>query len=66
MPAEGDANLLIVQTAVEAALHGATSLTWENTELLVLLCFHADENLNPLHFRSEELNKLARKQDAAC
>ena len=62
MHAEGDADLLIVKTAVEAASQGATSLIGEDADLLVLLCFHADVDSLPLYFRSEE-NKHARKQD---
>ena len=54
MLAEGDADLLIVQTAIEAASQGATSLIGEDTDLLDLLCFHADANLHPLYFRSKE------------
>lgn len=45
--AEGDAEVLIAQTAVSSAIHGATSVI-EDTDLLVLLCFHADLQSFPL------------------
>ena len=48
MHAESDADLLIVQTAIEAASQRATSLIGEDTDPLVLLCFHVDANLHPL------------------
>ena len=54
MHTEGDADLLIVKTAVVAASQGATTFIVEDTDLLVLLCFHADANLHHLYFRSEQ------------
>ena len=40
--AESDGDLLIVQTAVDPAANSATTVVGENTDLLVLLCLHAD------------------------
>lgn len=51
--ADGDADLLIVQTAVECASRHPTTLIGEDTDLLVLLCMHADTTSFPLLFRSE-------------
>ena len=39
---------------------GATSLIGEDTDLLVLLCFHADANLHPLYFGPEK-NRACEK-----
>ena len=54
MHTEGDADLCIIQTAIEAASQGSTSLIREDTDILVLQYFHADVNLHPPYFRSEE------------
>ena len=43
----------VVLTAVEAASLGTTTFIGEDTVLLVQLCFHADANSYPLHFRSK-------------
>lgn len=40
--AKGDADLLIVQTSIESAKTVNTVLVGDDTDLLVLLCFHAD------------------------
>ena len=53
MHATGDADLLIVQTAVECAKNGTTTVIGEDTDLLVLLCMHADTNQSDIIFRSE-------------
>ena len=45
--------LIIDQTAVEAASQGQTTLTGDDTDLLVPLCFNAGANLHSLYFRSE-------------
>ena len=51
--AVGDADLLICQTAVDSASRSPTTLIGEDTDLLVLLCFHANPNSFDLYFRSE-------------
>ncbi|CAH3187344.1 unnamed protein product [Porites lobata] len=52
--AESDADLLIVQTAVDSATNSATTVVGEDTDLLVLLCLHADVKSQPLFFKSEK------------
>ncbi|KAG7177299.1 hypothetical protein Hamer_G000597 [Homarus americanus] len=51
--ADGNADLLIVQTAVECASRHPITLIGEDTDRLVLLCMHADTTSFPLLFRSE-------------
>ncbi|KAK6172757.1 hypothetical protein SNE40_016353 [Patella caerulea] len=51
--ADGDADLLIAQTAVNSAAKKATTVIGEDTDLLVLLCFHADPHSHGLFLRSE-------------
>ena len=48
--AESDADLLIEQTAVDSAANSATTVVGEDTDLLVLLCLHADVKSQPLFF----------------
>ena len=51
--ANGDADLLIVKTAVESARTSTTVLVGDDTDLLVLLCYHASEDGYDLYFRPE-------------
>ena len=51
--ANGDADLLIVKTAVESARTSTTVLVGDDTDLLVLLCYHASEDGYDLFFRPE-------------
>ena len=60
MHATGDADLLIVQTAVECAKTGATTVIGEDTDLLVLLCMHADISQSDIIFRSETKRKTKK------
>ena len=62
--AESDANLLIVQTAVDLAANSAT-VAGEDTDLLVLLCLHADVKSQPLFFKSEK-KQTAKKNHKVC
>ena len=48
--AESDADLLIVQTAVDSAANSATTVVGEDTDLLVLLWLHTDVKSQPLFF----------------
>lgn len=50
---DGDADLLIVKTAVESARTKTTVLVGDDTDLLVLLCYHASEDGCDLYFRPE-------------
>ena len=51
--AKGDADVLIAKTSVESAHHQDTILVGDDTDLLVLLCFHADLNAKELIFSPE-------------
>lgn len=51
--APGDADLLIVQKAVESATKLDTVLVGDDTDLLVLLCFHARLDSHNIFFRPE-------------
>ncbi|XP_068675446.1 uncharacterized protein [Montipora foliosa] len=51
--ANGDADLLIVKTAVESARTSTTVLVGDDTDLLVLLCYHASNDGYDLYFRPE-------------
>ena len=51
--AKGDADVLIAKTSVESAYHQDTILVGDDTDLLVLLCFHADLNAKELIFSPE-------------
>ena len=60
--AEGDADLFICQTAVDSASrHTTTLIIGDDTDLLVLLCFHANPNSFNLYFRSEAKQTTTRK-----
>ena len=63
--AESDAYLLIVQTAVDSGANSATTVVGEDTDLLVLLCLHADVKSQPLlrwPRRVKHKQKRKRKQ----
>ena len=49
----GDADLLIVKTAVESARTKTMVLVGDDTDLLVLLCYHASEDGRDFYFRPE-------------
>lgn len=51
--AEGDADLLIVQTAIQSSRSITTGLVGDDTNLLVLLCHHAEMNANQLFLKPE-------------
>ena len=51
--APGDADVLIVQKAVESALQKETALVGEDTDLLILLIFHASLDSHNIFFRPE-------------
>ena len=46
----GDADLMIVQAAVESAKSTTTVLVGDDTDLLVLLCYHAETSAHELFF----------------
>ena len=51
--AEGDADVLIVKTAVESAKERNTVLVGADTALLVLLCFYTRSDIFDLYFKPE-------------
>jgi len=51
--ASGDADLLIVQKAVESARRVNTVLVGDDTDLLVLLCYHASVDSHIIYFKPE-------------
>ena len=51
--AEGDADLLIVQTAIQSSRSITTVLVGDDTDLLVLLCHHVEMNANEFFFKPE-------------
>ena len=59
--ANGDADLLIVQTAVSCTASKPTVVIGEDTDLLVLLCFHGDMDGCDLYFHSE-VKSTGKKQ----
>ena len=63
--ATGDADVLIAQTVVNCAAVGATNLVGEDTDLLVLLCYHARWDSFPLFLQSDkkQTTKKMRKWD---
>lgn len=57
---DGDADLIIVQKALEAARWQDTIVVGEDTDLLVLLCYHASFEGHNIYYKSE------RRQNAKC
>lgn len=56
--AEGDADLKIVKTAVQSSRTGTTVLIGDDTDLLVLLCYHAEMGAHDVFFKPEPKKKL--------
>lgn len=52
LQADGDADYLIAKTAVEMSKETETIVIGEDTDLLVLLCHHADPNSHRIVFKS--------------
>ena len=51
--AKGDADFLIVQTAVESAKSKSTVLVGDDTDLLILLLYHVDMSGHQVYFKPE-------------
>ncbi|KAK3747021.1 hypothetical protein QZH41_001488 [Actinostola sp. cb2023] len=64
--ATSDADLLIVQTTVTSAKCIPTVLVGDDTDLLVLLCYHADMNTYDIFFQPEPKKKIAIQPDVAA
>ena len=50
----GEADLLIVKTTVESTQTNTTVLVGDDTDLLVLLCYHASKDVCDLHFTPQQ------------
>ena len=61
--AEGVADLLIVQTAIQSSRSITTVLVSNDTDLLVLLCHHAETNANELFFKPGPKQRLKTKKN---
>ena len=53
--AAGDADTLRVKTVMEYAATHPVAVTGEDTDLLVLLCHHAQLSSRPIIFRSDRI-----------
>ncbi|CAC5375557.1 unnamed protein product [Mytilus coruscus] len=51
--AEDDADLMIVLTAIEKSEQHTTTVIGEDTDLLILLCYHSQDTINKIYFKSE-------------
>ena len=58
--ASGDADLLIVQKAVQSSATSTTVLVGDDTDLIVLLCYHASLDSHDLFFRPEPKKKTKK------
>ena len=59
--AEGDADVLIVKTAVESARERNTVFVGDDTDLLVLLCFYTSSDSFDLYFKPEPKANSGRR-----
>ena len=59
--AKGDADILIVQTAVQCAVSCQTILVGDDTDLLVLLCYHVKDNSCDIFFKPESRTGTKKK-----
>ena len=57
----GDADLLIVKTAIDSARNKTTVVIGENTNLLILLLYHAKNSGRQILFTSEQRNRTKAK-----
>ena len=58
--ASGDADLLIVQKAVQSATTNNTVLVADDTDLIVLLCYHASLESYDIFFRPEPKKNMKK------
>ena len=59
--AKGDADVFIVKTAVKCAENREVALIGGDTDMLVLLCYHANLKNNRIFFKSEPNQRLSSK-----
>ena len=62
IPAPGDADLMIVQMAVQSAKSITTVLVGDDTDLLVLLCRHADSSAHDLFFIPQPKQRSTKRK----
>ena len=60
--ASGDADVLIVQTAVKSATTSDTVVVGDDTDLLVLLCFYSDMGAHDLYFIPEPKKSSSKRR----
>ena len=60
--AKGDADVLIVQTAIESARSINTIVVGDDTDLLVLLCYHFEINSQNF-FLSQDLKRTLKQEE---
>ena len=60
--ASDDADLQIVQTAIMKANEKTTVVIGEDTDVLVLLCYHADETKEDIFYRSDIKTGIKKKK----
>ena len=58
---DGDADLIIVQKALEAAKRQDTVVVGEDRDLLVFLCYHANFEGHNIYFKYEKRQNAAQK-----
>ncbi|CAC5420603.1 unnamed protein product [Mytilus coruscus] len=51
--AEDDVDLMIVFTAIEKSEQHTTTVIGEDTDLLILLCYHSQDTINKIYFKLE-------------
>ena len=62
LQADGDADVLIAQTAVMSTDNSTTCVVGEDTDVLVLLMYHAIDNGNDLFYTSDTKSGLKKKK----
>ena len=63
LQATGDADLLIVQTAVQTARSHNTVLVGDDTDLLVLMLYHGEMDTNDLFFKPEPKQRSKTRRE---
>ena len=61
MKSDGNADLIIVQIALEVARRQDNVVVGEETDLLVLLCYHANFEGHNIYFKYEKRQNAAQK-----
>ncbi|CAG2207340.1 unnamed protein product [Mytilus edulis] len=61
--AEDDADLKIVLTAIEKSKQHTTTVIGEDTDLLILLCYHSKDAINKIYFQIRSQAKHSQNKD---